>query len=151
MGRVRSTLRVNLDFIQEGMRDLELKTTTTSVCTLGVKHPPDGKLVGKRWRIASTSKRLLDRVTLSCSGDHQHHEGGSTNTTCGVLFLMPWPDVCVEHFWRIHQEKKRHWDERCEERGPSHSTSVLHEILSALHFKRFRTNDPAASLEATPP
>ena len=56
----------NLDFIQKGMRELCLKTTTATGCSLGVRHPFSGKLVAQKWRIASTSKRLLDRITLSC-------------------------------------------------------------------------------------
>ena len=34
-------------FIQEGMQELGLKTTTPSGCALGVKHPRTGKLVGR--------------------------------------------------------------------------------------------------------
>ena len=49
----------NLDFIQKGMRELCLKTTTATGCSLGVKHPFSGKLVEQKWRIASTSKKVV--------------------------------------------------------------------------------------------
>ena len=79
----------NLDFIQKGVRELCLDTTTAAGCALGVKHPFSGKLVGQRWRIASTSKRLLDRITLSCQGGHQHHEIMNSYHTLGI----PFPDA----------------------------------------------------------
>ena len=34
----------------------------------------------------------------------------------------------------------RHWYEHCDEREPSHSSSVLHEVLCALHVMRFTTD-----------
>ena len=49
----------NLDFIQEGMRELCMETTTATGCSLGVKHPLSGKLVAQKWRIASTSKKVV--------------------------------------------------------------------------------------------
>ena len=47
------------------------------------------KVVGQRWRIASTSKRRLDRHTLSCQGERQHHETGNSYHTLGI----PFPDA----------------------------------------------------------
>ena len=76
----------NLDFMNEGMREVGLEFTTASGCALGVKHPRAGKLFGRRCQFRFTSKQHLDRVTLSCKGDHQRHEAGSTFVTFGIPF-----------------------------------------------------------------
>ena len=62
-----------LDFVQDRMQELGLKPRTP-----GEKYPRTCKQVGQQWHTASTSKRPLDRVTLSCEGEHQHHESGNT-------------------------------------------------------------------------
>ena len=89
-----------LDFIQKGIRELCLKTTTATGCSLGVRHPFSSKLVALKWRIASTSKRLLDRITLSCQGGHQHHEAGNSYHTLGI----PFPDALARRVCRVLME-----------------------------------------------
>ena len=79
------------------MQELCLNTTTATGCALGVKHPFSGKLVGQRWIIASSSKRFLDRITLSCQGAHQHHEIMNSYHTLGI----PFPDTLARRVCRI--------------------------------------------------
>ena len=62
-----------------------------------MRHPVSGKLVAQKWRIASTSKRLLDRITLSCQGGHQHHETGNSYHTFGI----PFPDALARRLCRV--------------------------------------------------
>ena len=84
LGMARSTLGVESQLLarREGSKKKSLDTTTASGCALGVMFPRKGHLFGRRWRIAATFKRLQDRVsTLSCKGDHQHHDAGSTHVT----------------------------------------------------------------------
>ena len=76
----RSMFSVESYFYTRRDRELGLKTTTTTGCAL-VNHLFSDKLVGQRWRIASTSQRLLDRVTLSCQGEHHHHEAWNSYHT----------------------------------------------------------------------
>ena len=73
-------------------------TTTATRCALVVKKNFfSGKLVGQRWRIASASKRLLERITLSCQGGHQHHEIMIGYPTLGI----PFPDAPARRVCRI--------------------------------------------------
>ena len=88
----------NLYFIQKRYARTVSDTTTATGCTLGVKHPFSSKLVGQRWKIASTSKKLLDRITLSCQGGH--HEIKNSYHTLGI----PFPDALVRRICRIQME-----------------------------------------------
>ena len=76
------------------------ETTTATGCSLGVRHPFSGKLVAQKWRIASTSKRLLDRISLSCQGGHQHHETVNCYHTLGI----PFPDALARRVCRVLME-----------------------------------------------
>ena len=101
LGKARPQRGISITYKKECQK-LGLNITTTSGCALGLKHPAIGNLVGQHWRIASTSKRLLDRVTHSCQEDHQHHEAGSSYITFGVGF----PDslarsACGARLWNL--------------------------------------------------
>ena len=58
----------NLDFLPAGMRDLGLKTATTSACALGVKHTPTRKT---RRTTMAHCVYFRATVTLLCQGEHQ--------------------------------------------------------------------------------
>ena len=45
-------------------------------------------------------KRLLDRITLSCQGGHQHHETGDSYHTLGI----PFPEALARRFCRALME-----------------------------------------------
>ena len=65
-----------------------------------MRHRCSGELVAQKWRIASSSKRLLARITLSCQGGHQHHETGNSYHTFGI----PFPDALARRVCRVLME-----------------------------------------------
>ena len=92
----------DLDFVKFGMEDLELRSTVIAGCALGVKHTVSRRLVGQRWRSPPTDDRLLDRLTIMCQGEHQHHEAGHHFRTFGVFF----PDALARRACRDNKRKK---------------------------------------------
>ena len=62
----------NWKIIKQTFKELGLECFDLDGCTVGTKDPKTGGLLLKRWTIASSSKKMRQRLHLRCDGLHKH-------------------------------------------------------------------------------
>ena len=70
-------------------------------------------------------KTLLDRITLSCQGGHQHHETGNSHHTRGV----PFPDALARRVCRALLETTSGEDDHHKEVGVQETGEPAREVI----------------------